>query len=207
MASARVIALGLWAAPIAAIVVLAAWALYDFLGITDQALASEFILPLLASLILIALGLRLSRLIVRRLGVLLLAGTYFVAHALALPPDPAPALGFMTLALVAVEMRLLAARFAPIYLLHLGEEDRARLDDALGRSILRIGVVAATAFLGSVLAADLALAGTLPVTSIPTALILAGALIAVVFLLALWPTSSGRAAPPTPARAPIQTPK
>ncbi len=201
------ISAALWAAPIVALGGLAVWTLVDFLGITDQALASELILPLLISLIVIALGVRISNLKLRRFGLLLLIATYFVAHAVALPPDPAPLLGFMTLALVALELRLLAARFAPIYLLRLGAEDRARLDDALGRSVLRIVVVSAIAFLGSVLAADLALAGTLPVTSIPTALLLAGALIAVVFLLALWPTQRPPPALSTARPAPIQTPK
>ena len=207
MASARVIATTLWAAPVAALGALAVWTLVDFLSVKDQALASELILSLLVALIVIALGVRLSNIRVRRLGLLLLIATYFVAHALALPPDPAPLPGFMTLALVAPELRLLAARFAPIYLLNLGAEDRVRLDDALGRSLLRIVVASAIAFLGSVLAADLALAGTLPLTSIPTALILAGALVTVVFLLALWPTQRTRPAPSTPAGTPIQTPK
>ncbi len=207
MASARLIATTLWAAPVAAFGTLTVWTLVDFLRITDQTLASELILPLLVALIVIALGVRLTNLVLRRFGLLLLIATYFVAHALALPPDPAPLLGFMTLALVALELRLLAARFAPIYLLNLSAEDRARLDDALGRSMLRIVVVSAIAFLGSVLAADLALAGTLPVTSIPTALILAGALIAVVFLMALWPAQRTPPSPPVAPRTPIQTPK
>ncbi len=207
MASARMIATGLWAAPLAAVVILAAWALYDFLGIPSQALAGQFILPLLAALIVLALGLRLSKVLLRRIGLLLLIGSYFVAHAFLLPPDPASLLGFMTLALVAIELRLLAARFAPLYMARLGEEDRARLDDALGRSILRIGIVSAAAFLVSFLAADLALAGTLPLTSIPTALVLSGALIAVVLLLALWPAQARRAGLQPPVRPPIQTPK
>ncbi len=207
MASARVTAAGLWAAPLAVIVALAAWALYDLLGISDQALASEYFLALLAALIVLALGLRLSRPLLRRFGLLLLAGTYFVAHALALPPDPAALLGFMTLALVAVELRLLAARFAPVYLARLGAEDRARLDDALWRSAMRIGVVSATAFLASLLAADLALAGTLPLTSIETALVLSAGLIAVAFLLALWPVRGRRRAPSRSVRPPIQTAK
>ncbi len=207
MASARLIATALWAAPVVAFGGLAVWTLVDFLGIADQALASELVLPVLVALIVIALGVRLANLFLRRFGLLLLIATYFVAHALALPPDPSALLGFMTLALVALELRLLAARFVPIYLLHLGAEDRARLDDALGRSVLRIAVASAVAFLGSVLAADLALAGTLPVTSIPTALILAGALIAVVFLLALWPAQRAPQGTSARGRAPIQTPK
>ncbi len=207
MASARVIAMALWAAPLAAVVALAAWSLYDFLGIPSQVLAGPFVLALLVSLILLTLGLRLANAILRRLGLLLLAASYFLAHVFVLSPDPAALLGYMTLALVALELRLLAARFAPIYQSHLREEDRVRLDDALGRSVLRIGVVAATAFLGSVLAADLALAGTLPLTSVPTALVLAGSLVAVVFLLAEWPSQGRRGAPTSFGGTRIQTPK
>jgi hypothetical protein len=50
------------------------------------------------------------------------------------------------------------------------------------------------AFLASSLAADLALAGTLPVTTIPTALVLAAALIGVILILALWPVLERREA-------------
>jgi len=45
-----------------------------------------------------------------------------------------------------------------------------------------------------ILAADLAVAGIVPATTIPTAIVLAGALVAVVALLALMPSLSRRAA-------------
>ncbi len=207
MVSPRLIATALWAAPLAGVTVLSAWALYDFLGIQNEGIAGDLVLPLLVGLILLALGLRLSRTILRRLGLFFVSATYFAAHAFFLTPDPAAILAFMTLALVTIELRLLAARFAPMYLRRLGEEDRARLDDALWRSLLRLGEVSATAFLASFLMADLALVGTLPLTTIPSAMALAVGLIVIVFLLALLPSRVARQAVSADGRAPIQTPK
>ena len=61
-------------------------------------------------------------------------------------------------------------------------------------TILSIGVAAVTlSVVVPILAADLAVAGIVPATTIPTAIALAGALVAVVALLALMPSLSRRA--------------
>lgn len=207
MASARMIARALWAAPFAAVAILAAWALHDFLGISGETPPAEFVLPLLSGLVVLVVGLRMSSKVLRRLGLALLAASYFAAHAFVVPPDPGSALGFMVLSLTAVELQIMASRFAPIYAARLAEEDRGRLDDALRRCAIRIGVVSSMAFFGSYLAADLALAGTFPLTSVTTALVLAAALVAVVFLLALWPVPGEQGAPSASEARRIQMPK
>ncbi len=207
MASARMTVLLLWSLPVAAVAVLSAWAFLDFLLIPRSETAQQLGLVLLAGLAAMALGLRFPVPWLRRLGLVLLVASYFGAHVFVLPMEPAAALLYLTLALVAVELRILAERFAPIYAQHLEPEDRRRVAEALRRSALRLAAVAGVAFLGSSLAADLAFAGTLPATSITTALLLAAALIGVVVLLALWPIVERRLAWAASEAPRIQTPK
>src|SRR2546427_272076 len=62
-------------------------------------------------------------------------------------------------------------------------------------AVLGIGAAAVIlSVVGPILAAALAVAGIVPATTIPTAIALAGALVAVVALLALMPSLSRRAA-------------
>jgi hypothetical protein len=197
VASARVTVLLLWSLPVAAVALLAAWALLDFLLIPRTETAQELGVVLLGGLASIALGLRFGVRSLRQLGFVLVVASYFGAHVLVLPMDPVAALLYLTLALLALELRLLAERFAPIY--------AGRL--ALRRSALRLAAVAGVAFLGSDLAADLAFAGTVPATTITTALLLAAALIGIVVLLALWPILERRLAWGAPEPPRIQTPK
>jgi len=82
---------------------------------------------------------------------------------------------------------VLADRFVPIYRRDLSTEARVRIRGGLVRGAARLTLAGAMAFLLPVFAEDLAVAGTLPVTTIPTALILAGGLVAVIVLLALMP--------------------
>lgn len=194
MAAFRVTAAVLWALPLAAVAALAAWTFWDFLSISQPGVARGFGLVLLVGLGLHALGLRFETPSFRRFGLLMTVGSYFAAHLSVLPLDPAPALGYLTLALVTLELRVLADRFAPLYTFNLQLEDHARVTDALRRSATRLAAVSAVAFLGSYLATDLALAGTLPLRSITTALLLSAALIGVVLLLALWPVLQRRTA-------------
>lgn len=207
MASARMTVLLLWCLPVAVVALLAAWAFLDFLGMPRTELAQEFTVLLLAGLAALAVGLRFPVRFLRRLGLVLVVASYFGAHVFVLPMESAAALLYLTLALSAVELRILGERFAPIYAGTLGTEDRRRVADALRRSALRLAVVAGVAFLGSDLAADLAFAGTLPATTITTALLLAAALIGIVMLLALWPIVERRLAGSAPGTVRIQTPK
>lgn len=207
MASARLIVLFLWSLPVAAVALLAGWAFVDFLGAPATELAQGLGVLLLAGLAAVALSARFPFRSLRRIGLVLIAGSYFGAHLFILPMDPASALLYLTLALAAVELRILAERFAPVYAQALEAEDRRRVSEALRRSALRLAVVSGVAFLGSDLAADLAFAGTLPARSITTALLLAAALIAVVVLLALWPILERRFTWSVPEVPRIQTPK
>lgn len=207
MASARVTVLLLWALPLAAVAGLAAWALLDLLAIPKIGLVQSLVVLLLAGLAAIAVGLRFRLPVLGRLGLVLVVLTYFGTHVFVLPMDPAAALLYLTLALVAVELRILANRFAPIFAEKLEPEDRHRVTEALQRSALRIIAAGGVAYLGSYLAADLAFAGTLPARTIPTALLLSAALVAVVLLLALWPILERRRAWSVAEEYPIQTPK
>lgn len=207
MASARLIVLFLWSLPVAAVALLAGWAFVDFLGMPSTEFAQGLGVLLLAGLASVALSARFPFRFLRRIGLVLIVGSYFGAHLFILPMDPASALLYLTLALAAVELRILAERFAPVYAQALEAEDRRRVSEALRRSALRLAVVSGVAFLGSDLAADLAFAGTLPARSITTALLLAAALIAVVVLLALWPILERRFTWSVPEVPRIQTPK
>ncbi len=201
------IVLFLWSLPVAGVALLAGWAFVDFLGMPPTELAQEFGVLLLAGLAAVALSARLPFRFLRRVGLVVIVASYFGAHLFVLPMDPAAALLYLTLALLAVELRILAERFAPVYARALEAEDRRRVSEALRRSALRLAGVSGVAFLGSDLAADLAFAGTLPARSITTALLLAAALIAVVLLLALWPVLERRLAWSAPETPSIQTPK
>jgi hypothetical protein len=125
----------------------------------------------------------------RTVGRWLLAATYFAAHILVLGVDVVPALGFLTLSIVNVEVGELADRFVPTYERTLNRDARERIDSALVRSMARLGVAASLGLLVPIAAADLALAGLLPTTSVATAVLFAAGLVVVIVLLALLPRS------------------
>lgn len=194
MASPRLIASALWTLPIVAVVVLFGWASADLLDLVRTAFGEGLLIALLSGLAASALGLRIAYAPLRRLGLGIIVGAYFAAHLTLLPLDAAASLGFLTLALFSIELRIVADRFVPVYAGSLEPQDREHVGSALQRSLVRVVAVSGAAFLGSTLAADLALAGTLPVTTIPTALLLAASLVAVVLVLALWPLLERRGA-------------
>lgn len=187
MVSSRLIASTLWTLPLGVVVVLFAWAAVGLVGVLASTLAQGYLLALLSGLTATALGLRYAFGPVRRLGLGLIVGAYFASHLTLLRLDAAASLGFLTLALLSIELRIIADRFVPLYAGTLEPRDRERVGSALQRSLVRVLAVTGAAFLGSTLAADLALAGTIPATTIPTALLLAAALLAVILVLALWP--------------------
>ena len=207
MVSSRLIAALLDTGPVALLAVLAAWVFGDLLGIPDTGLAQGFIALLLVGLGALVLGLWFDAQAARRTGLALVAASYLGAHVSVLALDPAAALLFVTLLLVAIELRILDRRFAPILLGELSPDDRERLDAALAHSFLRVLGAAAIAYLGSYLTADLALSGALPLRSTATALLLSLALIAVVLLLAFWPRIERGWSRAGAADSPIQTAK
>lgn len=194
MAATRVTATVLWTLPVVGVFGLFSWAFVDFLGVPPSVTSEILIGALLTAFAVTVFGLRLGTAFLRRAGLGLLVLTYFLAHLTLLPVDATASLGFLSLALCTIELRILADRFVPLYTGDLRDEDRERVGSTLQRSLVRVVAVSGIAFLAAILGADLALAGTLPVTSIPTALVLAAALIGVILVLALWPVLEARGA-------------
>ncbi len=207
MVSTRVTAAALDAAPVFLVALLSAWTFWDFLAIPATTIARLFLGTLLTGFAMILLGLRYAMPSVRRAGLVLVVLCYVGGHITLLPLDPAAALGFLTLALGAVELRILGERFAPIFRTQLDPESRGRVEEALARCVLRIVAACAMGFFGATLTADLALSGAVPLRSIATALLLSLALVAVILLLASWPLLERRLAMRSSQETVIQTPK
>lgn len=188
------IARTLWALPVVVLLGLFAWALAELPGIPVVTAEEASVAVLLLGLAATFLGIAYDTAFLRRLGLAILLLTYFGTHVTALRLDATAALAFLALALLSIELRILAERFVPLYTGHLEGADRERVGEALQRSLVRVASVCGVAFAGSVLTADLALAGTFPLTTAPTALLLAAALIGVIVVLALWPLLQRRAA-------------
>lgn len=207
MGSSRLIPLTLDTMPVALVAVLAAWAFWDFLGIPATTLSRALIALLLLGFAALVLGVRFSVRAVRRAGLGAVAVSYLGAHVTLLPLDPAPALAFLTLVLVALEARILAERFAPIYRLDLDDEARLHVNEALTRSVTRLAGAAAVGFLGATLTADLGLSGALPLRTILSAIFLSMGLVAVILLLAFWPLLEQSGGQSVATETGIQTPK
>jgi hypothetical protein len=192
--ASRVKAAGLRVPAIAVLVLLIVWSILDAAQIGDVRARQAFDAILALAILSTILGWRFRSIILRRLGLLFVALAYFGAHAYWLPIEAAAAVGFLVLVIAHVELRILAERFAPLYLRDLDPIDLARMRGGLLRAILRIGSASTMAFLLPIFAGELALAGTIPLTTIPTAVALAAALITVLVLLALLPTLERRRA-------------
>ncbi len=207
MVSSRLIPIALDTTPVAIVAALSAWAFWDFLGIPATTLSRGFIALLLLGFAALVLGLRFEVPSVRRAGLAAVAVSYLGSHVAVLPSEPAAALAFLTLVLVALEVRILAERFAPVYRLDLDEEARDHVNEALARSIVRISAAAAVGFLGATLTADLGLSGALPLRTILTAIFLSMGLVAVILLLAFWPLLERSWQESAAPESAIQTPK
>src|SRR5256712_724760 len=193
MASPRLIPVALRAAPVVTLTVLLGWAIWDVSAIGD----GRWIAALFA-----ILGIGTAALVVsfvfhwrgiRAIGLIAIGAGYVGAHALVLGVQLVPALVFLSVLISQVELRILAERFAPLYEAGLRPDERTRIHSALGRAILRLVIAGVLSVVVPIIAADLAVAGVVPATTIPTAIALAGALVAVVALLALVPSLSLRA--------------
>ncbi len=181
--------------PPALLGLLAAWSLWDVLQVDNaRGLQATAVLWVL-SVVCLAFGVRYGAPALRRAGLALLGFLYFGVHVLFLPLALVPALTFLVILFVQVELRVLAERFAPIVARNLSVETRAVVRGGLARAVARLSMATAMAFLIPIFAADLAVAGTVPVTTIPTALLLAGGLVAVIVILALLPVWQRRREP------------
>jgi hypothetical protein len=147
----------------------------------------------LISAILHAAGLAYGLRSLRSAGLVGIAAAYFASQLLYFGIALEESLAYVTLLIAYVELLQIAERFAPLLERPLFPEARPRIRGALARACLRLVVAAAVAFLVSLLAADLSGVGTLPTTSIPTALLLALGFLVIVSLLALLPILERRA--------------
>jgi len=192
MASTQLIPPALRAAPVVTLALLVGWAVLDVSAIGDGRWAAALlaILGIGAAAVILSVVLRWRR--IRPIGLIAIGATYVGAHAFVLGVQLVPALVFLSVLISQVELRILAERFAPLYEAGLRPEERSRIDGALGRAVLRLIIAAVLSVVVPILAADLAVAGIVPATTIPTAIALAGALVAVVALLALMPSLSRR---------------
>jgi hypothetical protein len=92
-----------------------------------------------------------------------------------------------------VEVRILAERFAPLFLAPITVVQRQQFGRALLRALTRLTAALMVAVVVPLFAADLAIAGVVPLTTIPTALLLSAGLVAVVILIALLPSLDAKA--------------
>jgi hypothetical protein len=122
------------------------------------------------------------------LGLILLGTTYVAAHEFVLGVQLLPGLVVVALSISYAEVRILAERFAPLFLAPITSAQRRQFGRALLRALARLVAVLIVAVIVPLFAADLAVAGVLPLTTIPTALLLSAGLVAVVVLIALLPT-------------------
>lgn len=126
------------------------------------------------------------------LGLFVLGAAYLGARLVQLGLEIVPAVVFVTLAIVHVELRSLVERFGPLYGRRMTSDAMRRIDAALGRALLRLGMAAGLAILVPIFAVDIALSGLLPATSIATAVLFAGGLVGIAAILALLPTLRSR---------------
>src|SRR5947209_8173515 len=193
MASTQLIPSALRAAPVVTLALLVGWAILDVSAIGDGRWAAALLAILGIGVAAVILSVVLRWRGIRPIGLIAIGAAYVGVHAFVLGVQLVPALVFLSVLISQVELRILAERFAPLYEAGLRPEVRGRLGAALGRPVLRLIIAAALSVVVPILAADLAVAGIVPATTIPTAIALAGALVAVVALLALMPSLSRRA--------------
>ncbi len=202
MVAAGVVRAALRVAPTATLTLLGLWAFADILGVPD-ARWSESLLTILGAgfgILVFAAALRSSW--VRPIGLGCVGASYFATHTFVLGVQVGPALLYLTLLIAHVELRILRERFAFLYAAQLGSVARRRIRNALARAVSRLIVASALAIVVPILAANLAVAGIVPATTIPTAILLAAALVAVVFILALLPILERRVAESVPRGSP-----
>src|SRR5438046_7421751 len=107
----------------------------------------------------------------RWIGLVALGSTYVVAHSFALGIQLTAALAFLSLMIVQVEIRILAERFAPLFVDTLSPIQRKQISGALLRALFRLAVAAILSVGLPLLAADVATGGVCRGTSITAALL------------------------------------
>ena len=192
MASPRVSAPALRFAPTALLIGLEAWVAWELVSIFDRRWTAGLSALFAVNLVALALARVARRRWPRWIGLLALGSTYVLAHAFALGIQLVAALLFVSLMIVQIELRILAERFAPLFVDTLSPTQRRQISGALLRALVRLAIAAILSVGLPLLAADMATAGVFPLTTIPTALLLSAALVAVVLMIALLPTLERR---------------
>jgi len=187
-----VIPAGLRAAPIATLGLLVAWSAADALSIGDLGRTASALQVLFVGVGILVGAYVFRRPWLRPVGLTAVLTAYLAIHVFYLGVQLVAALVFVVLLMSHIELRILAGRFAHLYEAALSPADRARIRAALGRASLRLAIAAVLAVVVPLLAADLAVAGVVPLTTIPSGILLAGGLVAVVLMLAILPSLRGR---------------
>ena len=188
MAASRLMSPGLRWTPFAVLALLESWVAWDLLAVPDRRWITALALPFLANLVFLFLSRGSHRRWARWSGLLALGATYVVSHAFVLGIQVVLALVFVSLLIAQVELRILSERFAPLFLTTITAAQQRQIQLALLRAVVRLSIASILAVVIPLLAADLATAGVVPVTTIPTALLLSAALVAVVLILSLLPS-------------------
>lgn len=194
MVATDVGAKALRAAPAVTLILLAVWTFLEILKTPGLRWVGSLLSIFVFGLGLVALAFAIGWTWGRPFGIACIALAYFASHAFVLGISVVPDLVYLTIAIAHVELRILADRFAPLYEAQLNASERRRIRGALARAILRLSVASVLAVFIPILAADLAVAGIVPATTIPSAIFLAAALVAVVVALALLPIFERRTA-------------
>src|SRR3989442_102779 len=175
MAATQLIPSALRAAPVVTLAFLVGWAVLDVSAIGDGRWAAGLlaVLGIGASAVVLSVVLRWRG--IRPIGLIAIGAAYIGAHAFVLGVQLVSALVFLSFLISQAELRILAERFAPLFEAALRPGERSRIHSALGRAVLRLIIAAVLSVVVPILAADLAVAGIVPATTIPTAIALAGA--------------------------------
>ncbi len=192
MVASRLTSSVLRSTPLGLVLLLEVWVLLDLLAVPDRRWSALLALPFLANLVFLALSQVFHRRWARWIGLLALGAAYIVLHAFVLGIELLPALVFVSLLIAHVELRILAERFAPLFTPTITSAQQRQVGGALLRAVIRVTTASILSVVVPLLAADLATAGVVPVTTIPTALLLSAGLVAVVLLIALLPTLESR---------------
>ena len=194
MVSTDLSARALRVAPTATFILLAVWTFVEILRAPDPRWVGSLLSIFVFGLAVLGLATAFGWAWIRPFGLACIAASYFVVHAFVVGVSVGLDLAYLTLAIASVELRILAERFAPLYETRLDASERKRIRGALTHAVLRLLVASILAVFVPILAADLALAGIVPATTIPSAILLAAALVAVVVAIALLPIFERRAA-------------
>lgn len=178
--------------PLAILGVLEGWVLIDLVSVGDPRWGTALGFLWVVNVAFLAMSAIFRWRWARWIGLVALGSTYVAMHAFVLGVHLLPALGFVSLLIVQVELRILAERFAPLFASTITDPERRKIGGALTRALLRLAIASILSIVVPLLAANLSAAGFVPATTVPSAFLLAAALVAVVVLLALLPAMEQR---------------